>query len=112
MDKKRIAQTAAIALKIAKQFNKKAQWSKIKIYRPLKRHKIVNDSKLTAEFKHKVQRAIALRIKADRTRKSRDHANHTHAATIQREYGTQNQKHEAKATKIQHKAYENRFGAL
>ena len=93
MDQKRIAQTAAIALKIAKKFEKNAQWSKKnKIYKPLKRHKNVNVSKLTAQFIRKVQHTKDLRAKAERMRKCRDHASRTHDEEIQHASHTHRQK--------------------
>lgn len=92
MDEKRIAQTAGIALKIAKHFEKRATWGN-GIYTPKKRWSAQAESKFTTEFKNKVQRAKEHREEAERTQHYHDHANHKHSAKVQHESHRRTQLH-------------------
>ncbi len=88
MDERRIAQTAGIALKIAKKFAGRSTWSqKTKgpgIYAPLKRWSQKGHSKLTTAFMHKVQHAKEHREEAERRQQSRGHASRTPTEEHQR----------------------------
>jgi len=88
MDERRIAQTAGIALKIAKKFAGRSTWSQKSkgpgIYAPLKRWSKKGHSKLTTAFMHKVQHAKEHREEAERRQQSRGHASRTPTEERQR----------------------------